>query len=191
MTLNDIQNRPYTAHCVCQMCWPDTFSVAWYLPSGGMRVFQYPRWSSTWRAAELWGWVHGVRLAGFMKWPRVCVGGDNIVGRCQIQGHRGAVFFCSGQQRILRSLFWLRRWSGMPIAGFFVPSERNLADPPSTVHEFDSERSCLGFARQRYCQWRSSPFLYQDFLALAHFPCGIAPRDSLDRPSSRLAVDGA
>ena len=98
---------------------PDAFSVGLYLPSGGMRMFQCPRWVSTLQA-ELWGWVQGVRLATYMKWPRVCVGSDSIVARCQIQGQRGAVF-CSGQQRIQRALFWLRRWSGVPIAGFLSP----------------------------------------------------------------------
>ena len=47
---------------------PDTFSVGLYLPSGGMRVFQCPRWVSTLQAVELWGWVQGVRLAAYMKW---------------------------------------------------------------------------------------------------------------------------
>ena len=39
---------------------------------------------------------------------------------------------------MLRALFWLRRWFGIPIAGFYVPSGRNPADPPSRVHDFDS-----------------------------------------------------
>ena len=99
---------------------PDTFSVGLYLPSGGMRMFPCPRWVGTLQAVELWGWVQGVRVAAYMKWPRVCVGSDSLVARCQIQGQRGAVF-CSGQQRVLRALFWLRRWSGLPIAGFFCP----------------------------------------------------------------------
>ena len=56
-------------------------SVGLYLPSGGMRMFECPRWVSTLRAAEFWGWVQGIRLATYMKWPRVCVGGDSIVAR--------------------------------------------------------------------------------------------------------------
>ena len=53
------------------------------------------------------------------------------------------------------------------------------------------EWSCLGSARERYWQWHSSPFPYQDFFAMAPFPWVSAPRDSLDRPSGCLAVDGA
>ena len=135
----------------------DTFFVGLYLPSGGMRVFQCPRWVSTLQAAELWGWMQGVCLAAYMKWPRVCVGSDSTVARCQIQGQRGAIF-CCGQQRILRALFWLRRWSRMPIAGFFVPSERNPADLPSRVHEFDSERSCLGLPNRGTGNGTRPPF---------------------------------
>ena len=75
---------------------------------GGMRMFQCPRWVSTLQAAELWGWVQGIHLAAFMKWPRVFVGNDSTVARCQIQGQRGAVF-CFDQQRVLRALFRLRR----------------------------------------------------------------------------------
>ena len=37
------------------------FYVAFYLPSGGVRMFQCPRWLGTLQA-ELWGWVKGVRL---------------------------------------------------------------------------------------------------------------------------------
>ena len=62
----------------------DTFSVGLYLPSGGVRMFQCPRWVGTLQAAELWGWVQGVRLAAYMKRPRVCVGSDSTVARCQI-----------------------------------------------------------------------------------------------------------
>ena len=109
---------------------PDSFCVGLYLPLGGMRTFQCPCWVTTLQAAELWGWVQGVRLVAYMQWPRVCVGSDSAVARCQIWGQRGAVF-CAGQQRILRAVFWLRRWFGIPIAGFYVPSGRNPADPPS------------------------------------------------------------
>ena len=74
---------------------PDAFFVGLYLPLGGVRMFQCPSWVSTLQAAELWGWVQGVRLATYVKWPRVCVGSDSTVARCQVQGQRGAVF-CSG-----------------------------------------------------------------------------------------------
>ena len=66
------------------------FFVGLYLPLGGMRMFQCPRWVSTLQAAELWGWVKGVRLAAYMKWPRVCVGSDSTVAR--YQGQTGAGF---------------------------------------------------------------------------------------------------
>ena len=148
---------------------PDSFCVGLYLPLGGMRPFQGPRWVTTLQAAELWGWVQGVRLAAYMQWPRVCIGSDSTVARCQIQGQRGAAF-CAGQQRILRSVFLLRRWSRIPIAGFYVPSGRNLADPPSRMHEFDSLCSCLGSARERYRDWHLSPFPHSEIFALAPFP---------------------
>ena len=45
---------------------PDSFYVGLYLPLGGMRTFQCPRWVTTLQAAELWGWVQGVRLAAYM-----------------------------------------------------------------------------------------------------------------------------
>ena len=160
----------------------DNFSVGLYLPLAGVRTFRCPRLVTTLQAAELWGWVQGVRLATYMKGSRFCVGSDSTVARCQIQGQRGAVF-CAGQQRILRALFWLRRWSGIPIAGFYVPSGCNPVDPPSRVHNFDSLSSCLGSARERYWQWHSSPFPYQDFFALAPFPWASAPHDSPDCPS--------
>ena len=87
--------------------WDQTdFFVGLYLPLGGVRMFRCPRWVTTLQAADLWGWMQGVRLATDMKWPRVCVGSDSTVARCQIQGQRGAVF-CAGQQRILRALLWL------------------------------------------------------------------------------------
>ena len=169
---------------------PHAFPVGLYLPSEGVHVFQCPRWVSTLQVAELWGWVQGDRLATYMKWPRVCVGSDSTVARCQVQGQRGAVF-CSGQQHILRALVWLRRWFGIPIAGFYIPSGCKPADPPSRAHDYDSMRSCLGSARERYWQWYSSPFPYHDFFAQAPFPRVSAPRDNPDCPSGLLAVDGA
>ena len=62
--------------------------VKLYLPSGGMRMFRCPRWVSTLQAAELWGWVQGVRLATYMKWPRVCMG--NMVARASFIFSAGA-----------------------------------------------------------------------------------------------------
>ena len=46
---------------------PDDFSVGLYLLSGGVRMFQRPRWVTTLQAAELWGWVQGVCPATYMK----------------------------------------------------------------------------------------------------------------------------
>ena len=57
-----------------------SFSLdGWEQISHGVRMFQCPREVSTLRAAELWGWVQGVRLATYMKWPRVLVGSDSTV----------------------------------------------------------------------------------------------------------------
>ena len=103
----------------------DTFSVGLYLPSRGMRMFQCPQWVGTWQAEESWGWVHGVRRAACMQWPRVCVGSDSTVARCEIQGLTGGVFCCR-EQRVLRVLFWLRRSLGIPIDGFFSPLHATL-----------------------------------------------------------------
>ena len=96
---------------------PNSFSVGLDLPLGGVRTFQCPHWVTTLQAAQLWGWVQGVRLATCVKWPRVCVGSGSIVARCQIQGQRGAAF-CAGQRRILRALFWLRCDLGFPLRAF-------------------------------------------------------------------------
>ena len=40
----------------------DTFSVGLYLPSGGVRMFQCPRWVGTLQAAELLGYVWAVTV---------------------------------------------------------------------------------------------------------------------------------
>ena len=168
--------------CRCRPCGTRQF-FCWFIPAiGGRAYVSVPPLGDYLQAAELWGWMQGVRLATYMKWPRVCVGSDSTVARCQIRGQRGAVF-CAGQQRMLRALFWLRRWSGIPIVGFYVPSGRNPTDPPSRMHDFDSLSSCLGSARERYWQWHSSPFPYQAFFALAPFPWVSAPHDSPDCPS--------
>ena len=116
---------------------------------GDIRTFQCPRWVTTLQAAKLWGLVQRVRLVAFMQWPRVCVGSNSAEARYHIQGRRGAVF-CIRQQRMLRAVLWVPRWSRIPIAGFYVPSGRNPADPPSRMHEFDTLSSCLGLARDKY-----------------------------------------
>ena len=38
---------------------------------------QCPDGVQTLRVAELWSWVHAVRLAVYMKWQAVCVGSDS------------------------------------------------------------------------------------------------------------------
>ena len=48
---------------------PDSFSVGLYLPLGGVCMFQCPGWVTTLQAAELWGWVQGVRLATYIYSP--------------------------------------------------------------------------------------------------------------------------
>ena len=65
---------------------PDNFCVGLFLPLGGVRMLECPCWVTTLQVAELWGRVQGVRLATYMKWPRVCVGSDNTVARCHMRG---------------------------------------------------------------------------------------------------------
>ena len=122
---------------------PHNFFVGLCVPSGGVSV---PLLGDYLASSGVMGLAAGSSSGDLYEVAPACVGSDSTVARCQVHGQRSATF-CAGQQRIPGALFWLRRWSGIPIAGFYVPSGRNPADPPSRVHEFDSMISCLGSAR--------------------------------------------
>ena len=132
-------------------------------------MFQCPRWVSTLQAAELWGWLQGVRLATHMNWPRVCVDSESIVARCQIQGQRGAVFApvsnvscepCSGFAVGL----------GYPLRVFLFCL--NGTELIRLAQYTILTRSCPVYARERYWQWHSSPFYPQGLHCSGPFPVG-------------------
>ena len=143
----------------------DFYSLVYtYLPVGGIRTFSCPPWVHT-------GLVQGVRLVAYMGWGHVCVGSDNNVTRHQIQAQRCAVFY-TGQQRIMRLLFWARRWSHFKIIGFYAPYARHPADPPSRLGVLPLHNPALEWPERGRGSGTTSPLslTLPGFLCTGQFP---------------------
>ena len=79
----------------------------------------------------------------------MAVGSDNMVARSQVLGLRCGTSL-PVPNRILSQLFWWRRWSRVQLAVFYVPSDKNSADPPSRRPRFVDREACMRAAEDRY-----------------------------------------
>ena len=83
----------------------------------------------------------------------MAVGSDSMVARSQALGLQCGTSL-PVQNRILRQLFWWRRWSRVQLAIFYVPSDKNPADPPSRRPRFVDREACMRAAEDRYVVWK-------------------------------------
>lgn len=139
-----------------------------------------PRWVRSLQQAELWGILYAAKLGTYIirnvrgeggdKGILLRVGSDSDVGRHQTLRGKASVQLTS-QQRILRSLFWLRLWSGLSLELFRVPSGLNPADPLSRINSFKSASHARREADTRKSNWSKSPnpFMFLSNLAPTHW----------------------
>ena len=120
---------------------------------GVLRSYVCPAWVKSLQAAELWAVYLAVKVAVYRGVGALAVGTDSMVTQAILRRGRAAVR-CDGQQRILRRLFWLYRWSGVQVQTFRVPSRSNPADPPSRLPSFPSRAACARRARALLVRWR-------------------------------------
>ena len=105
--------------------------------------------------------VQAFKIAGYKGWRRVAVGSESLVARSQVLDLRCGTSL-PFQNRILRQVFWWRRWSRVQLAVFYVPSDKNPADPPSRRLRFVDKEACRTAAENRYVVWKGlqRPFLF-------------------------------
>jgi len=103
-------------------------------PFGGIPIVLCHDWATTLQVAELWAEVHGLRLAAHTH-PQVCVGSDGSAAHFQVPG-LGCSVSCVASPGLLCALFWVRQWTHIEIAGFYVHTKMRPADPPSRQPSF-------------------------------------------------------
>ena len=145
------------------------FCYGFVVPGSGIRCYKCPAWVASLQQAELLALVQAFKIAGYQGWRRVAVGSDSMVARSQVLGLRCGMSL-PVQNRILRQLFWWRRWSRVRLAVFYVPSDKNPADPQSRRPRFVDREACMRAADDRYVVWKAlqRPFPY--FRSGAPFP---------------------
>ena len=145
------------------------FRYGFFVPGSGIRCYRCLAWVDSLKQAQLLALVQAFKIAGYKGWRRVAVGSDSLVARSQVLGLRCGTSL-PVQNRILRQLFWWRRWSRVQLAVFYVPSDKNPADPPSRRPRFVDREACRTAAGDRYVVWKElqRPFPY--FGSVAPFP---------------------
>ena len=58
----------------------------------------------------------------------------------------------------------------MQLAIFYVPSDKNQADPPSRRPRFVDREACMRAAEDRYVVWKTLQRLFPYFGSVAPFP---------------------
>ena len=145
------------------------FRYGFFVPGSVIRCYKCPDWVDSLQQAELLALVQAFKIAGYKGWRRVAVGSDSLVARSQFLGLRCGTSL-PVQNRILRQLFWWRRWSRVQLAVFYVPSDKNPADPPSRRPRFVDREACRTAAEDRYVVWKELQRTFPYFGSVAPFP---------------------
>ena len=86
------------------------FRYGFFVPGSGIRCYKCPAWVDSRQQAELLALVQAFKIAGYKGWRRVAIGSDSMVARSHVLALRCGTSL-PVQNRILRQLFWWRRWS--------------------------------------------------------------------------------
>ena len=145
------------------------FRYGFFVPGSGIRCHKCPAWVESLQQAKLLALVQAFKVAGYKGWCRVAEGSESLVARSQVLG------LCCGtslpvQKRILRQLFWWRRWSRVQLAVFYVPSDKNPADPASRRPRIVDREACRTTAEDRYVVWKGMQRRFPYFGSVAPFP---------------------
>ena len=108
----------------------------------GMRIKMLPDWVATQQAAELAGIVETVRMGAYRRIQYLRVYGDNMSSLFSVMKGRAATA-CDAQNRLLRQLQHVLRWSGVVVELVWVKGELNPADVPSRWRTYDTPDDML------------------------------------------------
>ena len=108
----------------------------------GMRIKKLPDWVATQQAAELASIVETVRTGAYRRVQFLRVYGDNMSSLSSLMKGRAATV-CDAQNRLLRRLQHVLRWSGAVVELLWVKGELNPADVPSRRRSYDTPDDML------------------------------------------------
>ena len=145
------------------------FRYGFFVPGSGITCYKCPAWVDSLEQAELLALVQAFKIAAYKGWRRVAVGSDSMLARRQVLGLRCGTSLPI-QNRILRQLFWWRRWSRVQLAVVYVLSDKNPADPPSRSPQFADKEACMRAAEDRYVVWNELQRPCPYFGSVAPFP---------------------
>ena len=132
------------------------FRYGFFVPGSVISCYKCPAWIESLQDAELLVLVQAFKRAGYKGWRTVAVGSDSLVARSQVLGLRCGTAL-PVQERILRQLFWWRRWRRVQLAVFYVSLDRSPADPPSRRPRFFGREACKTAAEDSYVTWKGLP----------------------------------
>lgn len=112
------------------------FVGAW-LPRNKPQTLICPRWVQSQQSAELFALEVGIRRAANQGRSCITLVTYNLAAALSAVKGKASIVL-SAQNRILRRMQHLLRWSGMQVFIEWVPSHCNPADPPSRWAEFAS-----------------------------------------------------
>ena len=121
------------------------------------KTVHHPPWVHTQQAAELAGVIHAIKIAAYQGHTTLILIIDNQAAIASVIS-RKATYKCQAQQRLLRQLHHVLRWSGLQVACYWVPSALNPADPPSRSWKYDAAIQVDLQAWRVYASLLQSPF---------------------------------
>ena len=112
-----------------------SFYVGMWAKACPIRILKCPPWIKTQQAAELFAIECAIRIAANQGQRSITVTTDNIAAAHSTL-HRKASVSLVAQNRILRRIQNLLRWSDLHVSLAWIPSHLNPADPLSRWAEF-------------------------------------------------------
>ena len=94
------------------------------------KIVHHPPWVQTQQAAELAGVIHAIKVAAYQGHTTLNLVIDNQAAIASVITGK-ATYRCPAQQRLLRELHHVLRWSGLQITCYWLPGVFNPVDPPS------------------------------------------------------------
>lgn len=120
-----------------------SYYIGIWCPPTGPKIVLCPKWVETQQAAELFGIECALRQAANQGRKFVTIVTDNVAAAFSAIKNKASTSLLA-QNRILRRMQHILRWSGMHASIEWISSELNPADPPSRWAEFGSaEEMCV------------------------------------------------
>jgi hypothetical protein len=122
--------------------WKGSYYAGLWAEKLGTRVWRAPPWIRSQQQAELWSMEMGLKVVAYRRKQGVTLVGDNMAAVHSLKRLRAGVGHWV-QNRILKRVIHLLRWSGAHVNIAWVGSKDNPADPMSRVLEWPSTQAAF------------------------------------------------